>query len=295
VPRVHTVAPPDDVARKRAIRAAYTLFELAIVLVIIGLIIGSVLVGRDLISSATIRSQLSQFEQLNAAVNTFLGKYGGLPGDLNASLASQFGFASRNGTTGNGNGDGLIQGSGGWAILQQGEPYMFWQDLASSNLLPGSSGGCFGPAGKIPGNCFFVYSGGVQGGNGLNYYNLSVPVNLNGYGRCSWCLASNPGLTVAQAYNIDLKIDDGLPQSGNVKSLYLSCNDQGAYAVAWAGVGIVQEGGVPASSDSGYTTATAGSSTTCFDNGNTAGAIQHYSMAQKNGAGMNCALSFRFQ
>jgi hypothetical protein len=151
------------------------------------------------------------------------------------------------------------------------------------------------PEAKIGnGNCFFVWSGGVSGSNGVNYYDLSVYENLFGYGRCSYCLASNPGLTVAQAYSIDSKMDDGLPQSGNVKALYLSADDQGDPNVAWAGVGTFNEGGIPASSDSGYTTATAGSATTCFDNGNVTG-IQKYSLAQNNGAGVNCALSFRMQ
>jgi len=66
---------------------AFTLIEMSIVLVIIGLIVGAVLVGQDLIRAAEVRATIAQIEKYNTVVNTFRGKYGGLPGDLNASLA----------------------------------------------------------------------------------------------------------------------------------------------------------------------------------------------------------------
>ncbi len=63
-------------------RGGFTLLELTVVLVIIGLIIGGVLVGRDLVKTAELRSVISQVEQYNAAVMTFKAKYDGLPGDF---------------------------------------------------------------------------------------------------------------------------------------------------------------------------------------------------------------------
>ena len=53
----------------------FTLIELSIVLVIIGLIVGGVLVGQDLIYAAKVRAQATQFERLKTAVYTFQGKY----------------------------------------------------------------------------------------------------------------------------------------------------------------------------------------------------------------------------
>src|SRR3984885_348580 len=73
----------------------FTLIELSIVLVIIGLIVGGVLVGQDLIRAAQVRATVTQIEKYNSAVNTFRGKYGALPGDLNAGTAATFGFAAR--------------------------------------------------------------------------------------------------------------------------------------------------------------------------------------------------------
>ena len=63
--------------------SAFTLIELSIVLVIIGLIVGGVLVGQDLIVAAKNRALLSQVEEIDTAINTFRLKYNGLPGDLN--------------------------------------------------------------------------------------------------------------------------------------------------------------------------------------------------------------------
>src|SRR3982751_930235 len=78
----------------------FTLIELSIVLVIIGLIVGGVLVGQDLIRAAEVRATISQIEKYNTAVNTFRGKYNALPGDLNASTATAFGFLARGANAG---------------------------------------------------------------------------------------------------------------------------------------------------------------------------------------------------
>jgi prepilin-type N-terminal cleavage/methylation domain-containing protein len=54
----------------------FTLIELSVVLVIIGLIVGGVLVGQSLISAAAVRAQISQIEKYNTAANTFKGNMG---------------------------------------------------------------------------------------------------------------------------------------------------------------------------------------------------------------------------
>src|SRR5579883_2923623 len=91
----------------------FTLIELSIVLVIIGLIVGGVLVGQDLIRAAQVRATISQIEKYNTAVNTFYGKYNALPGDIPAAQVAKLGFtvtATRAGTQGRGDGNGLIEG-----------------------------------------------------------------------------------------------------------------------------------------------------------------------------------------
>ncbi len=84
-------------------QAGFTLIELSIVLVIIGLIVGGVLVGQDLIKAAEIRATISQYEKYNAAMNTFRTKYNGMPGDLSATQAIAFGLGTAATTVGDGN------------------------------------------------------------------------------------------------------------------------------------------------------------------------------------------------
>src|SRR5688500_16913565 len=93
----------------------FTLIELSIVLVIIGLLVGGVLVGRDLIQAAQLRAIVSDIEKYKMAANAFRLKYDCMAGDC-AKATQFFGVAvggcpdgARSGTqTCDGNGDGRI-------------------------------------------------------------------------------------------------------------------------------------------------------------------------------------------
>jgi prepilin-type N-terminal cleavage/methylation domain-containing protein len=296
----------------RGFENAFTLIEMSIVLVIIGLIVGGVLVGQNLISASGVRATITQIEKYNTATNTFRGKYGYLPGDIKDPDASMFGFAARGQYAGEGDGNGVLEGTNlpaspntNYGTFETtGETAMFWVDLSTSHLIDG--GFSFAQSAVLPsssaltvdkllptakmgqGNYIYVYSGGPQithaanGGNNLNYFGLSAVGGITQTGP----LNSSPGLSVRQAFDIDKKVDDGLPQSGRVTSLYVDYNSLWQLP-QWAGAGGVT--GAP------YTTATPGSATSCFDNGSVAGNVQQYSLTQSNGNGVNCALSFQFQ
>src|ERR1700728_2487693 len=105
-------------------RRGFTLIELSIVLVIIGLIVGGVLVGQDLIKAAEVRATVGQYEKYNAAVNTFRTKYNGIPGDIPQAQASQFGLFTMTAAApavGLGDGNGLLEGAASGGILAKGE------------------------------------------------------------------------------------------------------------------------------------------------------------------------------
>jgi hypothetical protein len=291
---------------------------MAIALVIIGLIVGGVLVGRDLIKAAEVRAQVTQIEKFNTATNTFYEKYGYLPGDIPAGPASQFGFVSRGTNPGQGDGNGVIQGTPTWSqvsgnanVHSGGETVVFWVDLSKTGLIEGTFniatslpyyGGIIAgtsvpnylPQAKIgQGNFVYAFSGGQnQHSPGVNYFGLSPVADIDASGYIE--SPAGPGLTVNQAYQIDKKIDDGLPQTGGVIAIYLNY-----LAFSWTTANYAAGGLGQGAAGSG---ATPGSSTTCYDNSSTvsgtpgvAGAIQHYSVEISNGSNVSCALSFRFQ
>lgn len=284
----------------------FTLIELSIVLVIIGLIVGGVLVGQDLVKAAETRAQISQIEKFNTARNTFKVKYGYLPGDIPDPYASRFGFLARGTYPGEGDGNDVLESNydntagqnygvdGGTA----GETAMLWVDLSTARMIEGSftsatpsvtgvgsnNVGLYVPAAKVGGsNYIYVWSV-----NSVNYFGIA---SMFSGGAGPWIYSgtwgTTPAMTVQQAYNIDKKIDDGLPQTGAVTTLYVDYSSLGAPWYGWAGSGGIT-GNTP------YTTATSGSTTTCFDNRGGSGP-QQYSLEINKGAYTNCALSFKMQ
>jgi len=233
---------------KNALRAAFTLVELSIVLVIIGLLTGGIMVGQHLILQASVDAQIAQLDQFNRAANTFSGKYGSLPGDLDPLSATQFGFISRSGAAGQGDGNGLIEGYAGTpstAAVFGGEDELFWCDLSSAQLIPYSfsNSANFGttnivsatqivnylPPAKIGGNNYIYVMGTAANNftnistalNRINYFGIEVisGSTTDGGGRA---IGANRSFSVYIANAIDSKIDDGFPTTGNVLAVYLN-------------------------------------------------------------------------
>jgi len=73
-------------------QAGFTLVEMSIVLVVMGLVIGGVFVGQDMIESAKVKAQLNQIEKYQTAVNLFETKYNYIPGDVPDPLATKLNF-----------------------------------------------------------------------------------------------------------------------------------------------------------------------------------------------------------
>jgi prepilin-type N-terminal cleavage/methylation domain-containing protein len=269
----------------------FTLIELSIVLVIIGLIVGGVLVGQDLIRAAGVRAQITQIEKYNTAVNTFRGKFGAIPGDMNIATADQFGFTigtNCGGTAGERDGNGLVEWWNGLGHTGQfsNEPGLFWQDLTTTGLtnlidgsfpnsgativcgagaiipaLTGSLIGEYVPAGKIGHGTYVL----VYAYAGANYFVLQ---GVTSVATSSGITAATTPITVQEAYKIDAKVDDGLPTSGNVQDWYLVAGS--AFVLA--------------------PNAAAATSSTCYDT-----TTNNYSLTINGGVGANCALAFMFQ
>lgn len=251
-------------------QSGFTLVELAIVLVIIGLIVGGVLVGQDLIKAAEIRATVSDIEKYNAAVNAFRNKYDGMPGDLVSTRATQFGLTAGAGTDGLGDGDSIFENGGTTADKQGigGEATLFWRHLTQAQLIPDAFSTATGTvataatndlqvAALIPNlrirDAADVY---VTGINGRNYfYSAAITAVAVTTGAPTEAAVYTP----LEAENIDRKVDDGSYNTGILRAYATlaaaTAETQDPGATPAAGVCINQGTAAAIAGDETYNTA----------------------------------------
>lgn len=284
----------------------FTLIELSIVLVIIGLIVGGVLVGQDLIKAAEIRATVSQYEKYNTAMNTFRTKYNGMPGDLLAAQSTAFGLdpvaGAHAGTTGLGDGNGLITDTAATNLnAPVGETLLIWQQLALAGLSGENVGALITTTGQTaasPTAALYLPPAKLGRGNswiagssaGLNYYSLAgvTGITAGAAGTATYATAVGGAITPVESFNIDTKIDDGLPNTGVVQ------------ARGHATMGAAADTLFPAlgsTSKPVWTTATIASAaaTDCVTGGATAtDTTNTYNRGTTGGTSPNCTLRLRF-
>lgn len=116
--------------KSRTSQQGFTLIEIAIVLVIIGLLLGGILKGQELITSARVRSLIQQQDGIKAAFFGFQDRYRGLPGDYAAAIQNIQGATQR------GDGDGVISaGANGAGVT---ETFLVWEHLSRSGFINGN-------------------------------------------------------------------------------------------------------------------------------------------------------------
>jgi prepilin-type N-terminal cleavage/methylation domain-containing protein len=224
----------------------FTLVELAIVMIIIGLLIGGVLKGQELIENAKATAVISEVKGYTAALHAFRDAYGGTPGDM-PNATSRLRGCGGNTVAGNycddGDGNSLVGTSGintQWSSNQNiasnevtRETIIFWKHLALADLITGinpaadpavSAWGETHPTSRLRGGYHAMYFNPVQ------CTTTSAPnINCGGAGhsiRLQNVMNAAPSIATAgqqpisplQAAKIDRKIDDGLPQRGSVQA-----------------------------------------------------------------------------
>ncbi len=179
-------------------QSGFTLIEIAIVLVIIGLLLGGVLKGQELINSAKVKNLASDFKNVPVFIYGYQDKFKALPGD--DSSASTHLTAASGVTITPGNGDGVINGA--WNATT-GESYQFWQHVRLAG---------FGPGSTTPGADDYVPKNAVGGKIGITNSLTDIPIT-GIRGTYVVCSTSIPGKFAKQ---LDVTLDDSNTTTGSV-------------------------------------------------------------------------------
>jgi prepilin-type N-terminal cleavage/methylation domain-containing protein len=165
-------------------QSGFTLVEIAIVMVIIGLLIGGVLKGQAMIESAKVKRVMKQADEMRAGVMTFYDKFGLYPGDENLANVPPGGGDI------NGDGNGQITGA---------EVFEVYRDMSLSGLISGTYNGTSNlPKHAFGGNMDLVYvdppGASTPASHYLRFYNLPAEICIE----------------------IDTKADDGVYNAGSI-------------------------------------------------------------------------------
>ena len=183
-------------------QSGFTLIEIAIVLVIIGLLLGGVLKGQELINSAKVKNLASDFKNVPVFIYGYQDKYKALPGDDSAADTHLTAASSVSITPGDGN--GVIAGT--WnatATSTNKESFYFWQHVRLAG---------FGPGATDTGSPDYIPKNAVGGKIGITNSLADTPIT-NMKGTYVVCSTSIPGKFAKQ---LDVTLDDGQTDSGSV-------------------------------------------------------------------------------
>ena len=231
---------------------AFTLLELAIILAILGLLVGGIMAGLSLVRGSELRSILSERSRIATALSEFKNKYGGFPGDIRdatkywnaadpdpVTCQTTIGVGIR---TCDGDGSGTIAGwVGNPATFPVYESFRAWQQLANAGLIDGNYTGVVGgagtydsvfgsnvPASKIDGAGYNIQYASCIGFAGCAPWSgdalgAASPDPLNGHmmlygGYMAGHYPRAAFLKPEELWNLDTKIDDGKPGYGIVRT-----------------------------------------------------------------------------
>lgn len=220
--------------------SAFTLVELAIVIVIIGLLVGGILQGQELIKQAKLRSFYAEHKGYIAAVTTFYAKYNGLPGDINNGFTFFGGSDCTNALVDYANNGCNGDGNKTYGLDKEG--LLFWKHLSKAKIIKGYYTGV--TSGAVGSTDCCVKAGENSPASGFNnatYWlritdegaTATIPapilayVNTTNHFRYG---VVKPGNVVnnwpyyelmsqRDSYEFDLKFDDGAAASGSIIGL----------------------------------------------------------------------------
>jgi prepilin-type N-terminal cleavage/methylation domain-containing protein len=183
----------------------FTLIEIAIVLVIIGLLLGGVLQGQQLIENSRVKSATNDFNGIAAAVFSYQDRYGRLPGDDPGARTARGSSWPRAATSGDGNGVIAITATP-FAPAATDEVGYFFQDLRSAGFIAGNptdTGTAALPANPFGGLTTIVTAGVLTDGT-------------NALAGTKVCMGNVSGTA---AIALDTQLDDGSSNTGRFRAV----------------------------------------------------------------------------
>lgn len=186
--------------------SGFTLIEIAIVLVVVGLLVGAVMTGQELIGSARVRNLADSSAGIRSAYFAFVDRYRRVPGDWNAAEAGEaLGVV----VNGGGNDNGRVDNDPGREWV---EPNALWEQLAKAGFLQGEfEGDALAPTPNNQRAPLNPFNRVMVLGRTDDYLHAlgPPPVRLN--------LVLGRGIPVDIARELDIKIDDGVPDTGALR------------------------------------------------------------------------------
>jgi prepilin-type N-terminal cleavage/methylation domain-containing protein len=215
-------------------QAGFSLVELSIALVVIGLCIGGVLKGMEMIENSRNANIIKDYKSFSAAVGTFKNMYGAFPGDIaNATTRLAKCTGANNCTNGNRNDVVGTSVSQIWIPADNSsindENVQFWKHLALANLISGVSESASSIGRKISNppvgskSAFFVIHTLDNRWQNLPDHYFAIKQNPNGGWDCNDA-NSSCGLSPLVASQLDTKLDDGIALSKNIISFSANVN-----------------------------------------------------------------------
>ncbi|HSS46364.1 MAG TPA: prepilin-type N-terminal cleavage/methylation domain-containing protein [Burkholderiales bacterium] len=194
-----TTLSGEGMAKMVRKHSGFTLIEIAIVLVIIGLLLGGVLKGQELITSARVRNLISEQDGIKAAFFGFQDRFRSFPGDY--TLAST--NINCTPACSNGNGNGRIEATGATIA----ENIAVWEHLSRSGFINGTyTYAATASDSTSPKNPYAVYVNVVFDAAYGDPAVVTTPQRHN--------IKTGGQVPVEIIAEVDRKVDDGLPYSG---------------------------------------------------------------------------------
>ena len=215
--------PHPHFARRQS---GFTLIEIAIVLVIIGLLLGGILKGQELINSARVKNLSTDFRNIPVFIYGYQDKFKALPGDDSNVVAHLGATATPASTPAGTQGNGVIEGP--WnSPTNTDESYLFWQHIRLAGLAPGVT--TPGATGYLPTNA----AGGTIGiQSGTTDVTKTPIVGADGKAIGGAYVICSTGILGKFVKQLDTQMDDGNTAAGSMMATPTTGYAIGATATA---------------------------------------------------------------